>query len=151
MTLPFRSQSARLLSGKPKRPRSARPPRGPSEHDIQAAFFKMVRAVPHPASRLSFAAVNGAVGGSMRRIAFFQAEGLVAGVPDVIILWPSRGAHFAAIEFKKPGEYARPNQEAFLQGIIVAGGAAEVFTCAEAAFRWWCWYVGLTDERPPAG
>lgn len=130
-----------------RRKRSAKP-KGPSEHSIQAAFFRMVRATPHRAAAVTFAAVNGAVGGSYRRIAYFQAEGLVAGVPDVIILWPGRGAHFAAIEFKKPGEYARENQEAFLQNVIIAGGAAEVFTCAEAAFRWWCWYVGLVAERP---
>lgn len=108
----------------------------------------MVRATGHRAADLTLAVPNGALGGSARRQSWFKAEGVLYGAADLLVLWPGRGAHFAAIEFKKPGEYARENQEAFLQRVIVAGGAAEVFTCAEAAFRWWCWYVGLTDVRP---
>ena len=133
----------------PTKSSTPRPKRlkGPSEHEIQSAFFKMIDATGHPAARRTIAVVNGACGGSMRRIVFFMAEGLRPGAADVLILHAGRGAHYAAIEFKKPGEVPRPNQVAFLQDVVVAGGAAEVFTDAEAAFRWWAWYVGLGKDK----
>ena len=61
------------------------------------------------------------------------------GVPDLVALWPGRGGPLAAIEFKHGSN------------TVTAGGIAKVYDSAEDAFRFRSWYVGLTEESPPAG
>ena len=77
----------------------------PLEIDIQQAFRKRLYYV---APRVHVVAVPNA--GKRTRWAAGQAkrEGMSAGFPDVVCLWPARGVAF--IEFKRPGGLISDNQ-----------------------------------------
>lgn len=80
-----------------------------------------------PQLRWLFAVPNGglrhpAVGGQLR------AQGVKAGVSDVILPYPSRGYHGLYIEMKRPDPNARvtPDQREFLGAMQRAGNRAAV-------------------------
>ena len=89
----------------------------PTEHQIQAAFIEMVRrnfhrypvlqiayAVPNAQKLLSLARRPGAM------LRHLVDEGLVSGVPDWVLPWPSCGYNGLWIEFKARA-YANPSTE----------------------------------------
>lgn len=73
----------------------------PSEHQIQATFIKNVRLHENkfPQLKLLFAVPNAAKR-SMAIAAMMKAEGLRAGVPDIMFPWANNTHNGLAIEFK---------------------------------------------------
>lgn len=62
-------------------------------------------------------------GGSRRRIegAILKAEGVVAGVADLLLLYPSKGFHGLCIEMKSPKGRQRPSQALWQRAAENAG------------------------------
>ena len=88
----------------------------PTEHEVQCAFIERVRLFEHsyPALKLLIAVPNGGLR-HPRTAARLKAEGVRAGVPD--ILWPYACGkyHGLALEFKRTqGDHLRPEQRAYL-------------------------------------
>lgn len=76
------------------------------EHRIQCACVRwFAYQYPHLTGRL-FAVPNGG-GRSKVDAARLKAEGVVAGVSDLILLKPNRRHHALCIEMKKPGSASR--------------------------------------------
>ena len=69
----------------------------PSEHQIQAALFKWLAAV-HP--KVVAYAIPNAARRSMAQAAYLKAEGLRAGMPDVVIATARGGYHGMYLELK---------------------------------------------------
>lgn len=121
-------------------PRKARQP---SEHSIQSRFIQGLERIPHPAVRLTYAIVNQAVGGRYARQAYFAAEGLRAGLPDLHLPYPTRQHPGLWIEFKRPGERPRPNQLSWHEALRSCGHRVEVCHSAEEGWRVVCEYLGV--------
>jgi hypothetical protein len=72
-----------------------------SEHQIQSAFIKRVRMneKKYPMLKMLFAIPSGgartAITGAM-----LKREGVIKGVPDLFLAYPSQGLHGLFIEFK---------------------------------------------------
>lgn len=78
-------------------------PEGTSEHHIQSAYIRWVRAesTAEPGLRLLFATPNAAKR-NFKEAASLRAEGMKSGVPDLMLPLPRGGYCGLAIEFKKP-------------------------------------------------
>lgn len=115
-----------------------------SEHFQQERFFALLSRVNHPAVFLTFAIPNQALAllTTPARV-HFSKEGCKAGVPDVLCAYPSSGKSGLWIEFKKPGETPRENQQQFIDALVAAGYQVLVAFTAEEAFRVWCEYLGI--------
>lgn len=101
------------------------------EHDIQAACVRWFRLqYPHRALNL-FAVPNGAAR-SRWEAGIKKAEGMTAGVADMLLLVPSPQYHGLALEFKRPktatGDktYQSPEQKAWQQAVEAQGYRYEV-------------------------
>jgi len=106
----------------------------PLEHEIQKAFVSMVNVLPDPAVRVAFAIPNAAKR-SYRLIAMLKAEGFRAGMPDWCLPVP-RGQYCALwIEFKRPGEKARPEQAAMHDLLRAEGASVQLHTDANEALK----------------
>lgn len=80
----------------------------------------------------AFAIPNGFLDTKSKRIRAWK-EGMVSGVPDVFIPFPSNGLHGLFIEFKAKGGTLSIPQEAFLNYARSTGYKAEVvFSLKEA-------------------
>lgn len=77
--------------------RSKTPGVEPSEHQIQVSVFHWLRAV-HP--RVIAYAVPNAARRSMAQAAWLKAEGMRAGIPDIVIAAPRGGFHGFYLELK---------------------------------------------------
>ena len=77
------------------------------EHDLQVTCVKWFRLQYPKLSKLLFAVPNGTNKSPYMR-GYFKAEGLTAGVPDLLFLYHSR---LFAIEMKIPGSYLNANQK----------------------------------------
>jgi hypothetical protein len=107
------------------------------EHLEQVRFFNLLSNVNHPAARLAFAVPNQAVAkfrSKAARVRFWK-EGVRAGAPDVLVLWPIGERHGLALEFKRPGENPRPEQVEFLERLDAAGYQTAVVFSAKQAFQ----------------
>lgn len=70
-----------------------------SEHSAQSQFFSILRRLNHPAGQWAFAIPNGFLDTKGKRIRAWR-EGMLSGVPDIFIPFPSKGLHGLFIEFK---------------------------------------------------
>jgi hypothetical protein len=96
-----------------------------SEHSEQAKFFAVLRRLPHPVSRWGFAVPNGFLDSKSKRIRAWK-EGVVSGISDVFIPFPSKGHHGLFLEFKAPGGRVSLAQEEFLAYAHSTGYKAQV-------------------------
>lgn len=71
-----------------------------SEHKIQSDYIAWHRAQAFPG--VIFAIPNGGARGTITG-ALLKAEGVLAGVPDVLYAHAAGGYHGLFLEFKKPG------------------------------------------------
>jgi hypothetical protein len=91
----------------------------PLEHDIQRAFFDWVRLAEgaEPRLKLMFAVPNGGLR-SAKTAGMLKAEGVRAGVLDVLFPCASSGFRGLAIEFKRPGNTTTDAQDKFI-GLLI--------------------------------
>lgn len=108
---------------------------GPSEAEIQSAFFDLVRAHvgQYPDLRLIRHIPMGGyrpawTGANLRR------QGAKRGTLDVQMLVPRGGYHGWVAEFKVPGGGLRPEQKEDFAACVKNGYAVFVFTDAQEAF-----------------
>lgn len=91
------------------RPRRRDVTKGPSEAQIQKAFFEWVRMYPR-VDQVTFAIPNG--GRRDKKEALnLKRQGVKAGVPDIFIGIPSQGFHGAFIELKRKGGKVSESQQ----------------------------------------
>ena len=114
----------------------------PSEHDEQAAFFKLDRYAAGADHRLqNIFAIPNAGKRTIGAYLYYQAEGLEPGVPDVCVCWPSGKYHGAYIEFKKPGAKPTARQALWHDRLKAAGYAVAVLYSADSAWSWLTSYL----------
>ena len=117
----------------------------PTEHQIQAAFFDIVRRQEgrYPALKLCFACPNG----DLRNIVVakrLKREGTRPGVPDVLLAVPMGGKSGLAMEFKKKkGMKRTPAQQAFESYLMMYGWRCELVYDPEQAWRIVREYLGI--------
>lgn len=90
------------------------------ESQIQQSCFAWFRLQFPDLAMLMFAVPNG---GSRRRIEakIMKAEGVTAGVADVLFLYPSGEYHGLCIEFKTDKGRQQPSQKRFQQAVEAQG------------------------------
>lgn len=81
----------------------------PTEHDIQAAYFQLVR-LNMPGTKLIYAVPNGINIKSFATRVKYMQEGRVPGVPDVNIDYARGGYHGMRIEFKRDAK-KKPSED----------------------------------------
>lgn len=96
-----------------------------SEH--QQAYFKWARM--HPLAKWAFAVPNGGARSKVTA-AILKAEGVLAGVPDVLVPVPINGYHGLFIEFKHGSNKPSPEQQEFLERMISFG------YCCAVVYDW---------------
>ena len=118
----------------------------PSEHQIQAAFIKEIRIleVRYPELKTLFAVPNAAKR-SFKLAAMLKAEGMLSGVPDIVLPVARKGFNGLMIEFKKPktGKLTTA-QESYIDLIVKEGWLVVVMTDAQAAIDVVKGYLGIT-------
>lgn len=98
-----------------------------SEHEEQSRFFAIIRRLAEKDHRLqgAFAIPNGFLDSKSKRIRAWR-EGILSGVSDVFIPWPSQGHYGLFLEFKKQGGRVTKGQEDFINLMRSRGYKAEV-------------------------
>lgn len=135
------AQYARILrqQGKPAKPRTTLP--APSEADEQAAVIEWAHAMVGRWPELALLAhIPNGEKRDAETGARLKAQGVSAGIPDLILACQRRGAdghHFGAlfIEMKTPVGRVRPEQEQWLERLRQGGYMAVVCRSAEEAIR----------------
>lgn len=102
---------AELLAQAEKTPQRRRPPRD-EEHRLQCACVRWFRLSFPQYSKLLFAVPNGGAR-SKATAGKLKAEGVVAGVADLLLLIPRGGHPLLAIEMKTPHGSQSPDQKAW--------------------------------------
>jgi len=97
-----------------------------SEHEIQAAFVQWLRLkkIWH------FAVPNALKVGGVKLMAYLKAEGLTAGVPDLIIPYRTKEYGSLAIEMKRRGGTVKDNQKEWHE--FLRGQGYRVVVCYSA-------------------
>ncbi len=98
------------------------------ESQTQRACVKWFRLVYPKLARLLFAVPNGGKRG-IREAAIMKAEGVVAGVADLLLLIPSREYHALAIEMKTDKGKQNENQKLWQMDFEKSGGKYVVCRC----------------------
>lgn len=103
----------------------------PKEASVQAqvlAYLRLCGCLPVRVN--SGALYGGTTAAGKKRFVRFNSE---PGCSDVLacVPVPGRPAVFVAIEVKRPGEHATPEQSLFLERVRAAGGAAAVVRSVE--------------------
>lgn len=91
------------------------------ESQTQRACVKWFRLVYPKLARLLFAVPNGGKRG-IREAAIMKAEGVVAGVADLLLLIPSKEYHALAIEMKTDKGKQNENQKLWQEDFEKSGG-----------------------------
>lgn len=116
-----------------------------SEHQIQSAFIKEIRILEqrYPELRTLFAVPNAAKR-SFKLAAMLKAEGMLSGVPDIILPIARKGFNGLMIEFKKPvtGRLTGA-QEIYIDLIVKENWLVVVMTDAQAAIDIVKNYLGI--------
>lgn len=116
-----------------------------SEHQIQSAFIKEIRILEqrYPELRTLFAVPNAAKR-SFKLAAMLKAEGMLSGVPDIILPIARKGFNGLMIEFKKPvtGRLTGA-QEIYIDLIVKENWLVVVMTDAQAAIDVVKNYLGI--------
>lgn len=117
-----------------------------SEHSEQAALVACCRlhAGRYPALRNLFAIPNGSYK-SRGAAGRFHAEGLCAGVPDLLLAHPSLGFHGLFIEMKVGRNRPSAAQQDWLARLEAAGYRATVCWGWQQAWREICAYLGIEE------
>lgn len=102
----------------------------------------------HPVARRAFAVPNGGARSKVTA-AILKAEGVLPGVPDVILLEPRGGFHGMAMEFKAGRGSLTSEQSDMLQHLAEQGYCCAVAYDAELAWRFTVSY--LRGEMSPPG
>ena len=134
------------------RPRAPRAPRRHEEHDQQCMLIKWCATFEHkyPALRNIFAIPNAGVAGGARRGGWLRAEGVKAGVPDLLLAWPMNGNNnrlFSMaglwIEMKTATGRVSPEQKEWHEQLRRSGYAVAVCRSAEEAIETISKYLGI--------
>lgn len=122
----------------------------PTEHQIQCAFITWahLNAKAWPELALLFAVPNGGYR-PPRTAAKLAAEGVRAGVPDVLLPVARGGWIGLALEFKRPGGKLSPAQIAYIDRLVHAGWLVLVVDDAQAAAARVRSYLDLAPTIPP--
>lgn len=98
-----------------------------SEHIEQSQFFGLLRAMEASDPRLkgAFAIPNGFLDTKSKRIRAWE-EGVLSGVPDIFLPYPSRGHHGLFLEFKSEKGRVTQAQQEYLNLARSRGYRAEV-------------------------
>lgn len=90
------------------------------ESEMQIKCVRWFRATYPKLARLLFSVPNG---GARRRVegAILKAEGVMAGVSDLVLLFPSCRHHGLCIEMKTAKGYQRSSQKAWQADVEWAG------------------------------
>ena len=116
-----------------------------SEHQIQASFIKEIRLLEqrYPELRTLFAVPNAAKR-SFKLAAMLKAEGMLSGVPDIILPVARKGFNGLMIEFKKPvtGRLTGAQQD-YIDLIVKENWLVVVMTDAQAAINVVKNYLGI--------
>jgi hypothetical protein len=137
----------------PRRKRASRD-RGPTEHELQCAFFARVNDPAEQAKRPALALVHAVPNGGKRSWSVavkLKAEGVKPGVPDIHAPL-ARGGYFGLwIEMKRPGETTTPAQGDWLWTLAKEGYKTALHTTAEGAWAELCAYLDSprTDVLAP--
>ena len=108
----------------------------PKEHEIQAVFIRWVRLAEKTDWRLKLLfAVPNAGRRTRAEAAWMLAEGLRAGVPDIMLPYPSGPFCGLAIEFKVPGKPTSEKQDEYIDLLLDASWLVVICTDSEAAIR----------------
>ncbi|MFC7515079.1 VRR-NUC domain-containing protein [Herbaspirillum sp. GCM10030257] len=108
----------------------------PKEHEIQATFICWVRLAEKTDWRLKLLfAVPNAGKRTRAEAAWMLAEGLRAGVPDIMLPFPNGPFVGLAIEFKRPGEKTSEKQDDYIALLVDAGWLVVICTDSDAAVR----------------
>ena len=115
-----------------------------AEDDHQAAVIAWARLNERkfPALRWLFHVPNGGKRNA-REAARLQAQGVIAGVADLVLPYPSREYHGLFIELKAEGGKLSENQRAFLQAMVSRGYCAQVAVGSKAAIELIEWYLQI--------
>lgn len=132
-----------MTTAKEKRPRIVL--RGPDEHQIQAALFDWAKIAcrHYPEVRLLYAVPN-AGKRSYRAAAYYKAEGLRSGVPDVVLPVPCGGYGALYIEHKAEKGRVSDDQRWWLRELAEAGNLVVVSRSFEESRRA---IVGYLEQR----
>lgn len=119
-----------------------------SEHQIQAAFIKEIRILEarYPELKTLFSVPNAAKR-SFKLAAMLKAEGMLSGVPDIVLPVARKGFNGLMIEFKKPktGKLT-PSQGDYIELIVKENWLVVVMTDAQAAIEVVKNYLGLEGK-----
>ena len=115
------------------------------ESQIQQNCFKWFRLQFPDLAMLMFAVPNG---GSRRRIeaAIMKAEGVTAGVADVLFLYPNKEYHGLCIEFKTKTGRQQPSQRDFQKAVEAQGYKYEVCRSIEQFIELVKNYIFVTQK-----
>jgi len=106
----------------------------PSEHELQKACVAWFRLAHRPLAPLLFAVPNGGLR-SPRGAARLKAEGVVAGVADLVLLVPRRGLGALCIEMKTERGRQSPAQREWQAAAERAGNAYAIVRSLDAFIR----------------
>lgn len=116
-----------------------------SEHQIQSAFIKEIRILEkqYPELKTLFAVPNAAKR-SFKLAAMLKAEGMLSGVPDIVLPVSRKGFSGLMIEFKKPitGKLTK-EQGDYIELIVKENWLVVVMTDAKAAIDVVKNYLGI--------
>lgn len=109
----------------------------PSEHEIQVAFFDLLkwRAKRDPELALMHAIPNSGAGAQGGRAGYMKAEGVKVGIPDTFLPVARSGWHGLYIEFKSVTGTLSSEQEIVGLELLAQGYAVMVFDDAEQAVQ----------------
>ena len=113
-----------------------------TETAIQQAYFAWVRLHPNPKLRWVHSIPNGA----RRSITSAQrakAEGLLSGIADVFIPYPTTLYHGRYLEFKTPTGKQSPNQQAFAEWCYQVGYGYDVVRSVDEAIKLTCEHLEI--------
>lgn len=123
-------------------------PRGQEEHNHQAAFFTILRLNFKRFPELKFIfAVPNAAKRNPQTAAYLKAEGLVAGVPDVIVPMARHTFHGAFIENKIGNNKMQPEQLKFRDFLIKEGYFVKACYSVTEQIKTLEWYLNIELSR----
>lgn len=117
----------------------------PTEHQEQASVVAWARSMEkqYPELTMLYAVPNGAHK-SPAMAQKFKREGLVAGVPDLVLASPRAGFHGLYIEMKRvKGSTLEPEQRDWLQRLSDRNYAVAIARGADAGIAALCEYLGI--------
>lgn len=119
----------------------------PTEHQVQAAYFDLVRMKFGRTFKLIYAVPNGINIRSYATRAKYWREGRVSGVPDVNIDIPRGGYHGMRIEFKRDEKTKLdPEQEIAFEQLEKLGYFCRRHWDAETAWKETLRYLDMDDD-----